>query len=89
MPLERLPFPSAVVASTNDPYMMMGRARVLAWAWDSELVDVGACGHINVPSGFGPWPLGEEILDGLESKCRAAPLARMQRRQRRRHSAVT
>jgi predicted alpha/beta hydrolase family esterase len=74
MPRERLPFPSVVVASTNDPYMTMGRARVLAWAWSSRLVDVGPCGHINVPSGFGPWPFGEKLLDDLALECGQAVL---------------
>jgi uncharacterized protein len=75
IPLKRLPFPSVVVASTNDPYMAIGRARVLAQAWESRLVDVGPCGHINVPSGFGPWPFGESLLDNLASECRQATLA--------------
>ncbi len=65
MPLERLPFRSAVVASSDDPFMTIGRAREVAQAWGADFVDVGRCGHINVESGHGRWPLGEKILDDL------------------------
>lgn len=65
MPLARLPFRSVVVASTNDPYMAIERARALAQAWGARFVNAGACGHINVAAGFGPWPAGEELLAEL------------------------
>lgn len=67
MPLSRLPFRSVVVASTNDPFMAINRAREIAGTWGSDFINVGRCGHINVASGFGRWSLGEEILDGLTS----------------------
>lgn len=62
MPLVRLPFPSLVVASTNDEYVTLDRARYFAEAWGSELVTIGAAGHINSASGFGEWPEGEALL---------------------------
>jgi predicted alpha/beta hydrolase family esterase len=65
MPLARLPFRSVVVASTNDPYMELERARALAQAWGARFVNAGACGHINVAAGFGPWPAGEALLADL------------------------
>jgi predicted alpha/beta hydrolase family esterase len=65
MPLARLPFRAAVVASTNDPYMGLERARALAKAWGSRFVNAGACGHINIAAGFGPWPAGEALLADL------------------------
>jgi uncharacterized protein len=66
-PIPRLPLPfrSTVVASTNDPFIALERARDLAAAWGSEFVDVGACGHINVASGFGRWPAGESIVAAM------------------------
>jgi predicted alpha/beta hydrolase family esterase len=70
MPIGRLPFRSVVVASTNDPYMSIERARFLAKAWGAGLVNAGACGHINVAAGFGPWPAGEKILKELVSECK-------------------
>jgi uncharacterized protein len=62
IPLRRLPFDAVVVASTNDPYMAFERARSVAAAWGADLVDAGASGHINVASGFGRWPAGEDTI---------------------------
>ena len=59
------PFPAVVVASTNDAFSTIDRARLLARVWGAGFVDAGACGHINVASGFGPWPQGENILREL------------------------
>jgi uncharacterized protein len=65
VPRARLPFPSVVVASRNDPYAAFERSRSLAEAWGSRFVDAGASGHINADAGFGPWPLGETLLAEL------------------------
>lgn len=62
MPMEGLPFPSVVVASSNDEYVSLARARAFAAAWGSRLVDIGEAGHINGDSGFGPWPEGEKMV---------------------------
>ena len=37
----------------------------LAGAWGSRVVDVGMGRHINTEAGFGPWPLGEQLLAEL------------------------
>lgn len=58
LPLNRLPFPSLVVASSNDPYCSLERARHFADAWGSAFIVSGNVGHINVNSGHGPWPDG-------------------------------
>ena len=60
-----LDIPTTVVASRNDPWMEFARARHLANAWGSSLVDLGHAGHINVASGFGPWPRGKVLRDAL------------------------
>ncbi|XXR81009.1 alpha/beta hydrolase [Sorangium sp. So ce394] len=65
LPRVRLPFPSAVVASANDPYCTPERAEAFARAWGSQLIHAGPCGHINTDAGFGPWPDGERILAAL------------------------
>jgi len=62
MPLQRLPFPSKVVASTTDAWATLARARQFAEAWGSELVVLGDAGHINVASGHGDWPQGLALL---------------------------
>jgi predicted alpha/beta hydrolase family esterase len=62
MPMQKLPFPSIVVASSNDPYVTLERARAFAEAWGSRFVEIGAAGHINGDSGYGEWPEGERML---------------------------
>lgn len=57
--------PAMVVASRNDPWMGFGRARQLAQVWQADLIDAGFAGHINVASGFGPWPGGKQLRDDL------------------------
>lgn len=46
----------SLVASTDDPWLSFERNRLFARAWGSRLHVLGAVGHINVDSGFGPWP---------------------------------
>ncbi|MEQ8826029.1 MAG: alpha/beta hydrolase [Filomicrobium sp.] len=58
IPVSRLPFPSAVVASVSDPYCSFARAKELAEAWGSQVIEAGDVGHLNVNSGHGPWPEG-------------------------------
>jgi predicted alpha/beta hydrolase family esterase len=65
VPLDPLPFPSIVVASSEDPYVSLDRATYFASNWGSKLVNIGAAGHINTLSGHGPWPEGLEILKEL------------------------
>jgi predicted alpha/beta hydrolase family esterase len=68
IPRRPLPFASIVVASDDDPYADLDRAREFAVAWASELVELGAAGHINTAAGFGPWPDGEALLERLRTR---------------------
>lgn len=65
IPLQRLPFPSIVVASLNDPYGDIGHARRCAQAWGSRIVEIGNAGHINSSSNLGDWPQGKALLQEL------------------------
>ena len=56
VPLQALPFPSVVMASSRDPYCRPDRAREFAAAWGSEFVDAGPLGHLNADSGLADWP---------------------------------
>lgn len=67
LPLDPLPFPAVLVASTNDPFCALGRARQLASAWGATFVDGGESGHINSDSGHGPWPEGVLRFGGFLS----------------------
>jgi len=64
-PLERLPFPSIVAASTNDPFARFTRSLGLARAWGSKLVRLGNVGHMNPASGFGPWADAQTLIRQL------------------------
>jgi hypothetical protein len=65
LPMRPLPFPSIVVASSDDPYGSLEFARACAVAWGSRFVNVGAAGHINAASGYGEWPEGLRLLAQL------------------------
>ena len=65
--LQKLPFPSILVGSQNDPYCSAERARLLADSWGARWVDQGDCGHINAESGLGNWPLGQGLLAELSA----------------------
>jgi predicted alpha/beta hydrolase family esterase len=62
-PSRPLPFPSIVVASTDDPWITIERAHSLASNWGSHFIDAGPQGHINAASGLGWWPEGQELLE--------------------------
>jgi len=65
MPRVRLPFPSVVVASRNDPHVTLERARHFASAWGGRFVNIGDAGHIS--DTVGEWPEGLALLDELEA----------------------
>lgn len=60
--MNKLGFPSVVVASSDDQYVTLERAKQFAAAWGSEFVNVGKAGHINAASGHGPWAEGLALL---------------------------
>lgn len=73
VPRGRLPFPSVVAASRNDPLADYGRIAELARAWGSRLVDLGEVGHLNPASGYGDWPMAESLIAELETGRRRSP----------------
>ncbi|TNE42493.1 MAG: alpha/beta hydrolase [Sphingomonadales bacterium] len=74
-PLRILPFPSIVVASGNDPYIDIDRARRLAFFWGSDFADAGHVGHINAESDLGHWDFGLFLLNRLIGRAGQARLA--------------
>jgi predicted alpha/beta hydrolase family esterase len=62
VPLQRLPFPSVLLAARNDPYCAQERARLFAHAWGSTFMDYRDAGHINADSGLASWPEGHVLL---------------------------
>ncbi len=68
VPREPLPFPSALIASSNDPFASLEHSADLALAWGSKLIEAGEQGHINIASGHGPWPEGMMSFAGFLSR---------------------
>jgi hypothetical protein len=71
VPVARLPFRSIVAASDNDPLASAESAAALARAWRSEVASLGAVGHLNPASGFGPWPAAMALLEALDEELTA------------------
>jgi predicted alpha/beta hydrolase family esterase len=65
VPMRRLPFPSIVVASSNDTLSDPTRVRAMADAWGSRWRDLGPVGHLNPASGYGDWPAAETLIHEL------------------------
>jgi uncharacterized protein len=70
-PRDPFPFPSVLIASSNDPYCPILEAEEWAYAWGSSFSNAGDCGHINVDSGYGPWPEGLMRFAGFLSRLKA------------------
>lgn len=67
IPMFKIPFPTIVVASTNDHVTAFERSKEFAKKWGSELVVLENAGHIEPKSGFGNWPLGLELIEKLDT----------------------
>lgn len=65
IPMQRLPFPSIVAVSTNDPCLSLARAHELASAWESEVENVAPLQHIGSECKLLSWPDGQRILERL------------------------
>jgi predicted alpha/beta hydrolase family esterase len=67
VPQSRLPFPSILAASANDPLAAPSATASLAAAWGSRLVRLGEVGHLNPTSGYGPWARARELIAELDA----------------------
>jgi uncharacterized protein len=57
--------PTTMLISENDPWLQFDDAKQLAQSWQLQTINLGQVGHINVASGFGPFP---QIFDYLISE---------------------
>jgi predicted alpha/beta hydrolase family esterase len=71
VPRDPLPFPSMLIASSNDPFCTVERAAEFATCWGSDFHLAGESGHINLASGHGPWPEGLLMFTRLMQRLRA------------------
>jgi uncharacterized protein len=67
IPMQKLPFPSVLFASSDDPFCKLERAQLFAAAWGSQLIEMGPRGHLNSDSGLGDWPEAHAHLVRLAS----------------------
>ena len=63
-----LPFVTTAVLSADDPFGDAAHGLQLAAAWGSEIVSLGAAGHVNADSGLGDWPEGIALLQALANR---------------------
>jgi predicted alpha/beta hydrolase family esterase len=73
LPQSRLAPRSCVVASDNDPWMSATQAHAWALRWGSDWINLGNAGHINVDSGYGPFPLAREWAAGALNRIETRP----------------
>ena len=66
--------PTTLLISENDPWLGYVDALQLAQAWKLTPINLGQVGHINVASGFGPFP---EILNYMLPEKKMQPVNRM------------
>ncbi len=71
IPRDPLPFPSMLVASSNDPYVSLERAVEFANCWGSDFHSAGEADHINTASGHGPWPEGLLMFTRMMQRLKA------------------
>jgi predicted alpha/beta hydrolase family esterase len=65
IPTSKINFKTIVVASEDDPWVGVERAKFFADKWQSKLINIGNAGHINAVAGYGKWDAGLEILKML------------------------
>jgi predicted alpha/beta hydrolase family esterase len=68
LPRQALPIDTTWVASTNDPWMSFGSSLTWSGRWGCRWVSLGAAGHINAESGFGPLPLAAHWVRAARQK---------------------
>ena len=73
LPPSRLAVRSCIVASENDPWMSATQAHAWALRWGSDWINLGNAGHINVDSGYGPFPLAREWATGALNRLDTRP----------------
>ena len=72
LPLAALPFPTVVIASADDPFVSVERARRFAQAWGGAFAEIGNKGHVNGDSHLGQWDEGYQMLEQFCLKLSAA-----------------
>lgn len=72
---QRLPFPTQVVYSQDDPFCDPTQALAMSAAWGAQAKSLGPAGHINAQSGLGDWDEGLALLTQFLAATAAPPPA--------------
>ncbi|WP_171035185.1 RBBP9/YdeN family alpha/beta hydrolase [Limnobacter alexandrii] len=78
IPVIPLGVPGMLIASSDDPWMKMTHARYWAENWGLRFSCLRNAGHINMESGFGPWPALPNIVCKFREQLQAIPLGQIQ-----------
>jgi len=73
LPRKKLPFPSLMVGSQDDPYIASPVLAHWAEVFGSRFVDVGRRHHLGDAAGLGEWLEGKEMLAGFLAGLPGAP----------------
>ncbi len=68
LPHERLPIPTTLLSSDNDPWMSAASTRLWAGRWGSRWSSLGHAGHINTEAGFGPLPYARQWVTAMQQQ---------------------
>ncbi len=63
----KLQVPTVLLISENDPWLSFQDAHVFAKSWKIKPINLGKVGHVNVASGFGPFPAIKQYLNSAKS----------------------
>jgi predicted alpha/beta hydrolase family esterase len=74
IPKDKINFPTIVIASADDQWVSLDRAKHFADNWGSKFINIGNAGHINAASGHYEWQEGLEILKTLGCNIQAISL---------------
>jgi predicted alpha/beta hydrolase family esterase len=64
-----LPFPTLILASSDDAYGSVTYARTRASQWCARLIELGPLGHINSESRLAGWVQGRQLLSAFAAGC--------------------
>lgn len=82
LPDRPLDIPGLLIGSRNDPWMKFSHAYAWSKRWKLAFYDAGQAGHINVDSGYGPWPFIKMVTQSLGELVQEKPALPMNRDQR-------
>lgn len=66
-PQKKLPFPTLIVASTDDPYANANFSRTVADAWQAGCILLDEHGHISSSSQLGEWHEGNRYYEAFKA----------------------